>query len=188
MTPIPTKTITTPPSVSVAQTVAPVSNQPFPAQVRTGQKGRLGVPGDWPEFVFNEVIITTPGVKKLFLPISPLLWRRRVYLYNFANAVGNFTQDASMYLAWDEQKLFKFGIPNTNVAVTTQTQPIFPIAGGNPVQNSIQLIVANQIAAEPMSVIVQPYEIELECNKIILDVNALTGSPTCRFWVGVFSY
>lgn len=173
-------------SVSIPQANLPVSNQPFDAQVRTDK--RLVIQGDWPEFVHNEIITTTVGVKKLIFNISASLWRRRVYLYNFATAAGAFTQDASLYLCWDESKMFKFGIPNTSGAIATQTQPIFPVAGGNVVQNSIQLIVANQLATEPLSVIVQPYEIELKCNKIILDVNAISGAPTMRFWVGVFSY
>lgn len=186
-------TANTNPSVSVAQQIAPIPNQPLPAQVRISNRPnqpRLDIPAEWPQFDYTEVLSNpgTTGVKKILLPIHPALWRRRFYLYNFTTAAGAFTQDIQAYFAWDETKLTKFPVYNSNAAGTTQSLPIFPIGGGNVVQNSIQLLIANPLPAETLSVILQPYEFELAANKLIVDVNALTGAPNYRVWVGCFSY
>lgn len=177
-------------SVSAPQVVAPVPNQRFEAQIR-GDK-HLVIPADWGELVYGEVQTIAARPKAIDFRINPALKKRRLYAYFFINSSIAIFPDVQMFLAWDEQKLVKLSLYNANAAITTQSLPVFPVAGGNVVQNSIQLLIANQIAAEPASAILQAYEFEHAANRLIVDVNSMGGTigtqTFYRIWVGCFSW
>jgi hypothetical protein len=186
-------------SVSIPQVVEQVPNQPFEAQRRGDRNNHLVIPPDWAEFVYGEITNKAPQPKAIELRINPALERRRMYAYFYINSSLLITPNVQLNLAWEEQRMFKLPLFNVNGALTvdsfgnpTGSLPLFPVAGGNVVQNSIQLLIANQLPLEPASAILQAYEFQHRANKMLLDVNTIGGTlgvqTFYRIWIGCFSW
>lgn len=123
--------------------------------------------------------------------VSPGLTERLIYLY--ASARRGTPSD--WYRLDLEVVLMSQGTPVATLPATvanhTNNQPNKStvttfIGGGNPVQDSIQITIANGFAVDPNTAVLQPMRISAEIDEVVLNMTGYTGPSVAgwRAWLG----
>jgi hypothetical protein len=129
---------------------------------------------------------TTPFPGAIELRLSPGLTERRIYLY--ASAARSTLSD---WFRLDLQvELLRDGTPVAVIPATVANhsgnQPSKStitafLAGGSPVEDSIQITIANPLNVDPKSAILQPMKLSCEVDQIRLNMVSYSG-PSVGGW------
>lgn len=129
---------------------------------------------------------TTPKPGAISFKVSPGLTERLIYLYASAKRGTN-----SDWFRLDlEVVLMSGGTPVATLPATvanhTSNQPNKStvttfIAGGSPLQDSIQITIANGFGVDPTTAILQPTRISAQIDEVVLNMTGYTG-PSVQGW------
>lgn len=136
------------------------------------------------EWKLDEVVAAAETNKKLeavVLKVAPGLTERRIYLYASAKRGTN----SDWYRLDLEVVLRRNGTPIATLPATVANhsgnQPSKSTAtaflgGGSPIQESIQVTIANPFGIDPNSVVLQPMKISAEADEVVLNMTGYTGN------------
>lgn len=146
------------------------------------------------EFVWGEQqTINVPGKQQILLNISAPLKKRKLYLYLWGSAASG----ADNYIkAW-----VRFSLSGSQVGAlpcfignsvgsnskVDASLPSLMISGGNPIADSLGIVLSNNVGSQPNTVLLQPNIISVEADLASLDIDSQFGNNTMRAFIAIRS-
>ena len=145
------------------------------------------------DFQFGEVKSTAvPGSDLIKLPALRDLPNRKLYGWIWAaNSATDFYAKAE-FAFYSHNSLagrLPFAVANSDVASSKMSQsvPTVCVVQAGAVQDSLALYISNPLAAQPVSVILQPLYIYGEFDEIRISLTEILNVTNVRLWAGCIS-